>query len=179
MLWEYFVSLKCLTWSAYNTLSLPWIYICWWINNYTVVLLIIKSFKYDIFFLASKNIILKNIYLLVVLGLHCYARAFSSCSEWGSSSCSVRASYCSGVSCCEARTLGTEPSVVVAWGLRSCGTWAYCPMACGIFLDQKLNSCPLHCPADSLPLSCHGSPQNIFFGLSFVMSSFLLSFLSL
>ena len=30
--------------------------------------------------------------------------------------------------------------------------------ACGIFLDQGLNPCPLHWQADSYPLYCQGSP---------------------
>ena len=32
-------------------------------------------------------------------------------------------------------------------------------MACGIFLDQGSNPCPLHWQEDSLPLSYQGSPQ--------------------
>ncbi|XP_070244028.1 zinc finger protein 793 isoform X4 [Bos mutus] len=41
-----------------------------------------------------------------MLGLHCCARAFSSCNEWGlPSSCGVRASHCSGFSCCGAQGL--------------------------------------------------------------------------
>ena len=42
-------------------------------------------------------------------------------------------------------------SVVVAHGL-SCST------ACGIFLDQGSNPCPLHQQADSYPLYHQGSP---------------------
>ena len=33
-----------------------------------------------------------------------------------------------------------------------------CPAACGIFLDQGLNLCPLDWQADSDPLYDHGSP---------------------
>ena len=29
------------------------------------------------------------------------------------------------------------------------GTWFSCPMACGIFLNQGSNPCPLHCQVDS------------------------------
>ena len=36
-----------------------------------------------------------------------------------------------------------------------------CSKACGIFLDQGLNLCPLHWQADSLPLSHQGSPENL------------------
>ena len=50
------------------------------------------------------------IYLfLAVLGL--------CCSTWASSSCSARASHCSGFYCCRARALGARASVVVARGL--------------------------------------------------------------
>ena len=38
--------------------------------------------------------------------------------------CSVRASHCGGFSCCRARALGTQASVVVAHGLSSCGARA-------------------------------------------------------
>ena len=33
--------------------------------------------------------------------------------------------------------------------------------ACGIFLDQGLNPCPLHWQADSYPVYHHGSPTLI------------------
>ena len=47
--------------------------------------------------------------------------------------------------------------MVVASGLQSVGSVVVvhrliCPMACGIFLDQGPNPCPLHWPADSYPL---------------------------
>ena len=65
--------------------------------------------------------------------------------EWGaiafSLPCSARI-YCCGFSCCRARALGSQASVVVGHRLR-------CPMACGIFLDQWSNLCPLHWQADS------------------------------
>ena len=38
-----------------------------------------------------------------------------------------------------------------------------CPTACGSFLDQGLNQCPLHCKADSLPLDHQGNPKFFFF----------------
>ena len=46
---------------------------------------------------------------------------------------------------------GYTGSVVVAHGLG-------CPSACGIFLDQGLNSCPLNWQMDSQPLGHQGSP---------------------
>ena len=61
------------------------------------------------------------IYFSAALGLHCFfALAFSSCSDqgailhWG-----ARASHCSGFSCCKARAVGTQASVVVH-GLSAC-----------------------------------------------------------
>ena len=45
-------------------------------------------------------------------------------------------------------------SVVVAPGPS-------CSAACGIFLDQGSNPCPLHWQADSQPLRHHGSPHTI------------------
>ena len=69
--------------------------------------------------------------------------------------CSVQASHCGGFSCCGARALGTGfsscgtwASVVVACGLQSAGSVVVvhrvnCSAACGIFLDQGLNPCPL------------------------------------
>ena len=38
--------------------------------------------------------------------------------------CGARASHCGGFSCCGARALGAQASVVVARGLSSCGSWA-------------------------------------------------------
>ena len=46
---------------------------------------------------------------MAVLGLRCRAQAFFSCSAW--------ASHCGGFSCCGARALGGQASVVVALGL--------------------------------------------------------------
>ena len=46
--------------------------------------------------------------------------------------CGVRASHCSGFSCCGAQALGARASVVVAHVLNSCGTRA---------LEHRLSSC--------------------------------------
>ena len=45
-------------------------------------------------------------------------------------------------------------SVVAAHGLS-------CSVACGIFLDQGLNSCPLHWQVDSYPLHHHGKSSKV------------------
>ena len=70
---------------------------------------------------------------LAASGLHCYARAFSSCDEQGTTfRCGARASHCGGFSRCGSQALGTQASVVVARGLSSCGLWA---------LERRLSSC--------------------------------------
>ena len=98
--------------------------------------------------LWSYKLFFKIIYILIyfifaALGLHCFARAFSSCSAW--------ASPCCGSPCCGALALGTQASEVVARGL-SCFT------ACGIFPDQGSNRSHLHWQVDSYPLSHQGCP---------------------
>ena len=78
---------------------------------------------------------LKNLFYLLflaVLGLRCCTHAFSSCSERELLRCGAGASHCGGFSCCGARALGTQASVVVAHGLGSCGSWA---------LEHRLSSC--------------------------------------
>ena len=55
-------------------------------------------------------------------------------------------------------------SAVVVHGLS-------CPSACGIFLDQGSNLCPLHWQADSSPLDQQGSPGVICLKLCFRMKS--------
>ena len=63
---------------------------------------------------------------MAALGLHCYAWAFSSFSEWR------LLSSCAWASVPEHGLYGMLASVVVA-------LWLICPLACGIFLDQKSN----------------------------------------
>ena len=46
--------------------------------------------------------------------------------------CGARASHCSGFSCCRARTIGAQASVVAACGLSSCGSQA---------LEHRFSSC--------------------------------------
>ena len=81
---------------------------------------------------------------LAVPGVHHYVRAFSSCG--------MRVSHCGGFSCCGAQALGTQASVAVVHGLS-------CSAACGIFLNQGSNPCPLHWHTDSKPLDHLGSPR--------------------
>ena len=64
-------------------------------------------------------------FFLAMLGLHCCAWAFSTCSEWGLlSSGDAQASHCIGFSL---GVFGCMGSVVVANGLT-------CLMACGILV---------------------------------------------
>ena len=70
---------------------------------------------------------------LAALGLCCCAQAFSSCGERGATlGCGAWASHYGGFSCCRARALGAQASVVVARGLSSCGSRA---------LERRLRSC--------------------------------------
>ena len=99
------------------------------------------------------------------MGLHCWTRALSSCGEgdysslWSTGFSIQRllllqsmGSRMSGPQ--ELRHLG---SVIMAPGLG-------CSSACGIFLDQGSNRCPLHCKADSQLLGYQGSPRSQFCG---------------
>ena len=94
---------------------------------------------------------------LAVLGLCCFAWDFSSCFEQGL--LVVHRLLIATASRCRAQALGTQASVlqhadsvVVFQGLS-------CSAACGIFLEQGPNPCPLHWQADSLPVSHQGSPR--------------------
>ena len=80
--------------------------------------------------------------------LDCCVRAFSTCSEQIESLAAVHwlliASLVMQHGC-----QGGQASAAVALELQSTGSVAVacrlsCPMACGIFLDQGLNPCPLH-----------------------------------
>ena len=78
---------------------------------------------------------------MAVLGLRFCARAFSSCGEQGLSFIVVHGLLIAVASLVVEHGL-TWASVVVAHGL-------HCSAACGIFLDQGSNPCPLHWQADS------------------------------
>ena len=73
------------------------------------------------------------IYLfLAALGLHCCARAFSSCGDQGLFFVAVCGLLIAMASHCGAWVLGTQASVVVAHKLSSCGLQA---------LEHRLSSC--------------------------------------
>ena len=78
-----------------------------------------------------------NIYLfiyliLVTLGLRCCTWAFSSCGDWGLVFVVVHGLLIAVASHCGSQALGAWASIVVAYGLSSCGSWA---------LEHRLSSC--------------------------------------
>ena len=82
-----------------------------------------------------------SILFLTAPCLHCCARVFSSCGEWGTTlRCSAGGSHPCGLSCCGAQAPGTKALRAPALGLSSCSLQAR---------ELKLNSCgamtqPLH-----------------------------------
>ena len=86
------------------------------------LLLLLLFFFYNLF-----------IYLfLAVLGLCCCAQASSSCGERGLLFVAVHGLFIVVASCCGARALGVQASVLVARGLSGCGSRA---------LEHRLSSC--------------------------------------
>ena len=103
---------------------------------------------------VGRNIFIFNIYFsffMTVLGLYCFAWAFSLQSVGATLHCGTKASLCGGSSCYGGQALGAQASVVVACWLSSCGE------AYGIFWDQGSNPRSLHWQTDSYPLYHQGS----------------------
>ena len=99
----------------------------------------------------------QNNSFLAVLGLHCFAQPFSSCSErWLLFVVMLGLLIVLASLISQHRFQASLDSVVVVYNLS-------CPEACGIFLDQGLNPRPLHWQAESYPLCHQGGPQNNFF----------------
>ena len=78
------------------------------------------------------------------------------------SGCSSQTLECVGFS-----NFGTWARYLHLMGCRAAGSVVVahgpsCPAACGIFLDQELNPCPLHWQADFQPLDHQGSPMTRF-----------------
>ena len=73
---------------------------------------------------------------MAALGLYCCVISLVAVSRDYSFACGAWVSHCSGCSC-GAQSLGHMGSVLVSHGLS-------CSGACGIFLDQGLNTNPLH-----------------------------------
>ena len=112
-----------------------------------------------------KNFFFINLFIhlfLAALGLRCCTRAFSSCSKQGLLFVAVHGlliAVASLVGEHELQARGLQQLwlaglVVVACGLQSSGSVVVvhglsCSAACGIFLDQRSNPCPLHWQVDS------------------------------
>ena len=102
--------------------------------------------KYILFF----DLFLKYLHILAVVGLHCCVHAYSSCDKWGLLSVCGTGFSLQWLLLLE----GTWASVVRAHRPQSAGivvmahrlSWS---AACGIFLDQGSNRCPLDCKVDS------------------------------
>ena len=84
------------------------------------------------------------------------------------SSCSVLASHCNGLSWCRAWAQGTWAAIAVAH-------WRSGLVACGIFLDQGSNPCPLHWQAYSWPLDHQGSLLLVFVCLWYFLTDLMLA----
>ena len=79
---------------------------------------------------------------MAALGLRCCARAFSSCGERGLLFTAVSGFSLQWLLLLQSMGSRHAGSVVVVHGLS-------CSAACGIFLDQGSNPCPLHWQVDS------------------------------
>ena len=81
-------------------------------------------------------------------------KAFPLYNEWGPlSSRGAWAARFAGFSCCRARAVAAQASVVAACGLSGCDSQALeYPVARGTFPNQESNLCPLHWQVDSSPL---------------------------
>ena len=94
-----------------------------------------------------------------MLGLHCFPWTFSSCGKRGLVFVSVEGLLIEAASlivehssrACGLQQLQHMVSVGMAHRLSG-------PSACGTFLDQGSNLCPLHWLVDSYPLGHQGSP---------------------
>ena len=119
----------------YKSQRMTWIiYTCMYIYVYVhiCVCMVIHTDIYLYIYILFLFFLLFFFFFLAALGLHCWARAFSSYGEWGATlRCGAWASHCGGFSCCGAWAVGAQASVAVARGLSSCGSWA---------LERRLSS---------------------------------------
>ena len=93
------------------------------------------------------------IFILTTLGLCCCMRAVSLQQSEATLHSGVQGS-CRGFPCGGAHTLGEWALAVVARGLSNSGSVAVapvlrCPVACGVFPQQRPNLCLSHRKADS------------------------------
>ena len=75
--------------------------------------------------------------------------------------CGVQAAHCSDLSCCGARALGTQASVVAAHGLSNCGTWTYFVRSTWNSWTRLWTDMPcigkrsfIHCATGQVPFYC-------------------------
>ena len=128
-----------------------------------------RIFSFHLSFQINQHILFHSIFFnifiylfLAVLGLRCCAWAFSSCGKRRLlfvAVCRLLIAVASlvaehGLQARGLQQLQHAGSVVVAHGLQSSGSVVVvhglsCSVACGVFLDQGLNLCPLHWQADS------------------------------
>ena len=93
-------------------------------------------------------------FFLVALALLCCTRGFSSCGERGLLFIAVHGLLMAVASLvAEFRFWSGKPSVVVVHRHS-------CSAACGIYLDQGSNTCPLHWQVNSHPLYHQESPRS-------------------
>ena len=134
--------------------------------------------KFSLYSFSFLNIFDVFVLMLSVLGLCCFARAFSSCGKEGYSLLWCAGFSFRGLLVVERRFRGLQPSVAVAGGLYGAG-WEVdvhglvCSWACGIFPQSRAHLCPLHWQADSYPCAARevllifSLEQSIVFFLSF------------
>ena len=126
-------------------------------NNVTIELLIHKCLSHYEHYMCFKW----HFFLIFgCAGSHCSSQTFSSCGEWRLLfilQCTVFSLQWllllqnTGFQAHGLQQLQHVDLAVVAHVLN-------CSMACGRFPDQGSNPCPLHCKANSYPLSHQGSP---------------------
>ena len=90
---------------------------------------------------------------LAVRGHHCWAQAFSSCSEQELLFAGIHGLMPVLFSCCRAQAQWLQH---VGWAVVCTGP--SCPSACGIFPEQGLNPCPPHWQAESQPQTTREAP---------------------
>ena len=101
------------------------------------------------------------IYFLAVVGLHCCTQAFSSCNAWDFSLQWLLLLQSPRASVAAVGRFSSCGSWALELRLSSCGARLSCSVACGIFLDQELDPCPLDCKVDSQPLDHQGRPVEL------------------
>ena len=140
------------------------------IKLFTKVLTVSAKGRWDLNYVFTDLLFIYFNYLLIYFWLH-----WVFVAAWGPSlvaaSRGPSLAMCSGFSLWRllfwgAQVLGDWASGVVAHGLSG-------SLACGIFLHQGMNVCPLHWKVVSEPLDHKGSPQLVFFIIvSFLSPSF-------